>query len=153
MAPPWPAGSHLTQNSITVKTPSRHQNINSQKKMNAIENYYEQYEDPTRSCLLALRTIILNQDKDISAAWKYGMPFFCYKGKMFCYLWVHKKHKQPYIGIVEGKKFDEPFLIQEDRNRMKIMLFNPNEDLPLPAIENILQKAINLYKTGEIKIK
>jgi hypothetical protein len=81
------------------------------------------------------------------------MPFFCYKGKMFCYLWFHKKHKQPYIGIVEGKRFDEPFLIQEDRSRMKIMLFDPNEDLPLQTIENILQKAINLYKTGEIKIK
>ena len=39
--------------------------------------------------------------------------FFCYKGKMFCYLWVHKKNKQPYLCIVEGKYFDEPFLIQE----------------------------------------
>jgi hypothetical protein len=35
---------------------------------------------------------------------------------------------------------------------MKIMLFDPTEDLPLEAIENILQKAISLYKTGVIKI-
>ena len=81
------------------------------------------------------------------------MPFFCYKGKMFCYLWVHKKHKQPYIGIVEGKYFDEAFLIQEERNRMKIMLFDPNKDLPIETIENILQKAISLYKTGTVKLK
>lgn len=121
--------------------------------MNALENYYIQYEEPTRSCLLALRTIILNQDKDISATWKYGMPFFCYKGKMFCYLWIHKKHKQPYIGIVEGKHFDEPFLIQEGRSRMKIMLLDPNQDLPIQTIEFILQKAINLYKTGIVKLK
>jgi hypothetical protein len=79
--------------------------------------------------------------------------FFCYKGKMFCYLWVHKKNQKPYIGIVEGKHFDEPFLIQEDRSRMKIMVLDPNEDLPLKAIETILQKAINLYKTGVIKLK
>ncbi|CAN5351451.1 hypothetical protein BH11BAC5_BH11BAC5_48740 [soil metagenome] len=71
---------------------------------------------------------------------------------MFCYLWMHKKYLQPYIGIVEGKRFDEPFLIQESRSRMKIMLFDPNEDLPLEAIENVLQKAISLYKTGVIKI-
>ncbi|TKC09700.1 DUF1801 domain-containing protein [Pedobacter frigoris] len=121
--------------------------------MNALENYYGQHEEPTRSCLLALRTIILNQDNDISATWKYRMPFFCYKGKMFCYLWVHKKHKQPYIGIVERKRFGEPFLIQEDRSRMKIMLFDPNEDLPIQTIEAILQKAINLYKTGITKLK
>lgn len=118
--------------------------------MNVLENYYEQHEEPTKSCLLALRAIILNQDKDIAAAWKYGMPFFCYKGKMFCYLWVHKKYKQPYIGIVEGKHFSEPFLLQEDRSRMKIMLFDANEDLPIQKIEAILQKAVDLYKTGVV---
>ena len=80
------------------------------------------------------------------------MPFFCYKGKMFCYLWIHKKNKQPYIEIVEGKHFDESFLIQENRSRMKIMLFDVNEDLPLKNIEMTIQKAINLYKTGLIKV-
>ncbi len=121
--------------------------------MTELVNFYLQQDEPIKSTLLALREIILQQDEDVTNTWKYGMPFFCYKGKMFCYLWFHKKHKQPYIGIVEGKWFDEPCLIQEDRSRMKIMLFNPCEDLPLQTIETILQKAINLYKTGEIKIK
>lgn len=121
--------------------------------MRALDNFYLLQDEPIKGTLLALKEIILQQDKDVTNAWKYGMPFFCYKGKMFCYLWVHKKHKQPYIGIVEGKRFDELFLIQEDRSRMKIMLLDPNKDLPLQTIENILQKAINLYKTGVIKIK
>jgi hypothetical protein len=119
--------------------------------MKGLDGFFLQQDELIKETLLALREIILKQDKDISSAWKYGMPFFHYKGKMFCYLWVHKKYKQPYIGIVEGKRFDEPFLIQEDRSRMKIMLFDPNEDLPLQTIENISQKAINFYKTGEIK--
>ena len=121
--------------------------------MRELDNFYLQQDEPTKGTLLALREIILEQDKDVTNAWKYGMPFFCYKGKMFCYLWFHKKYKQPYIGIVEGNRLDEPFLIQEVRSRMKIMLLDPNEDLPLQTIENILQKAINLYKTGVIKIK
>ena len=121
--------------------------------MRELDNFYLHQDEPTKGTLLALREIILEQDKDVTNAWKYGMPFFCYKGKMFCYLWFHKKYKQPYIGIVEGNRFDEPFLIQEVRSRMKIMLLDPNEDLPLQTIENILQKAINLYKTGLIKIK
>lgn len=120
--------------------------------MKEIDNFYLQQDEPIKGCLLALREIILSQDADITNVLKYGMPFFCYKEKMFCYLWFHKKYKQPYIGIVEGKRFDEPFLIQEDRSRMKIMLLDPNKDLPLQTIENILQKAINLYKTGEVKI-
>jgi hypothetical protein len=121
--------------------------------MNALENYYEQQEEPTKSCLLALRTIILDQDKEVTAAWKYGMPFFCYKGKMFCYLWVHKKHRQPYIGLVEGKHFNESFLIGEERARMKIMLIDPDKDLPIKTIKTLLQKAINLYKSGAVQLK
>lgn len=118
-----------------------------------LDNFYLQQDEPIKGTLLALREIILNHDQDITNAWKYGMPFFCYKRKMFCYLWFHKTHKQPYIGIVEGKRFNESFLIQEDRSRMKIMLIDPNQDLPVRRIENIIQKAISFYKSGEIKIK
>ena len=120
--------------------------------MTTLDNFYLQQEEPTKECFLALKEIIIQQDPDITNVMKYGMPFFCYKGKMFCYLWFHKVHKQPYIGIVEGMRFDEPFLIKEKRSRMKIMLLNPNEDLPKETIDNVLQKAINFYKTGVIKI-
>ena len=120
--------------------------------MKQLDDFYFNQQEPIKGTLLALKQIILKQDKDITNVLKYGMPFFCYKGKMFCYLWVHKKTKQPYIGIVEGKHFDEAFLIQEDRSRMKIMLFNSDEDLPLEQIESVLEKALNLYKSGIIKV-
>jgi hypothetical protein len=111
-----------------------------------LDNFYLKQDEPVRSCLLALREIILAQDKDISNAWKYGMPFFCYKGKMFCYLWIHKKLGQPYLGIVEGKQFDHPALIVEKRSRMKIMLLDPAKDLPVKTIKSIVKKAIDLKR-------
>lgn len=120
--------------------------------MKKIDDFYLNQEEPVKGIFLALKEIILKQDENITNTLKYGMPFFCYKGKMFCYLWIHKKNKQPYIGIVEGKHFDESFLIQENRSRMKIMLFDVNENLPLKNIEMTIQKAINLYKTGLIKV-
>ncbi len=121
--------------------------------MKEVDLFYENSELPFREVFIALKEIILRQDKEITHELKYGMPFFCYKGKMFCYLWIHKKYKQPYIGIVEGKHFDESFLLQETRSRMKIMLFDENEDLPVEQINNVINKAINLYKTGIIKTK
>lgn len=121
--------------------------------INESDKFYLQQPEPIKGTLLALREIILKQDEYITSTFKYGMPFFCYKGKMFCYLWYHKKQQQPYIGIVEGNRFEEPYLIQGNRSRMKIMLIDPNKDLPLKRINNILQKAIGLYKTGTIKIK
>lgn len=120
--------------------------------MKQLDDFYLNQEEPIKGTFLALKDIILKQDKDITHVLKYGMPFFCYKEKMFCYLWIHKKLKQPYIGIVEGKHFEESFLIQEKRSRMKIMMFNSEEDLPLEKIELVIQKAINLYKSGIIKV-
>ncbi|CAC9976266.1 DUF1801 domain-containing protein [Flavobacterium panici] len=120
--------------------------------MKQLDDFYLNQEEPIKGTFLALKDIILKQDKDITHVLKYGMPFFCYKGKMFCYLWIHKKLKQPYIGIVEGKHFEDFFLIQEKRSRMKIMMFNSEEDLPLEKIEFVIQKAINLYKSGIIKV-
>ncbi|WP_018344448.1 DUF1801 domain-containing protein [Cytophaga aurantiaca] len=121
--------------------------------MKELDNFYLQQEEPVQSCLLALRNVILAQNNNITTTLKYGMPFFCYKGKMFAYLWIHKKYKQPYIGMVEGKHLLYEELIQEKRSRMKIMLFDAEKNLPIKKLEKILQDAINLYISGKIKIK
>jgi Domain of unknown function (DU1801) len=110
------------------------------------DNYFLQQEEPVKSCLLALRKIILSRNINLVEEWKYGMPFYCYKGKMFCYLWVHKKYKQPYLGIVEGGQINHPLLIQEKRARMKIMLIDPDKDIPVKTIEGILKKATLFYR-------
>lgn len=74
------------------------------------------------------------------------MPFYCYKGKMFCYLWVHKKFKQPYIGIVEGARINHRDLLLEKRARMKILLIDPEKDIPVKRIKAILKEALSFYK-------
>jgi hypothetical protein len=114
--------------------------------MKPIDNYFHQKEEPIKSYLLALREIILGSNKNVTEAWKYRMPFYCYNGKMFCYLWTHKKYKQPYIGIVEGKKIHHPQLIIEKRARMKILLLDPARDIPLKTVNKILKEVLTLYK-------
>lgn len=121
--------------------------------MHQLNDFYLQQEEPLKGTLLALKEIIQQQDEHITHVWKYGMPFFCYKGKMFCYLWIQKKSNKPYIGFVEGHRFNENYLIQEKRSRMKIMLLDPEEDLPLQKIVFVLHKALDLYRSGIVKIK
>jgi hypothetical protein len=120
--------------------------------MKALDNFYLRQEESVRGVFLALKALILAQDKEVTSELKYGMPFFCYKGKMFCYLWVHRKNGQPYIGFVEGKHFTQPFLLQEKRSRMKIMLLDPNRDLPVQTISTLIKQALDLYRTGVIKL-
>lgn len=115
-------------------------------------NFYFDKDEPVKNCLLALRSIILKQDINITETLKYGMPCFCYKKKMFCYLWLDKKNGEPYILMVEGNYLHHQQLEAGHRSRMKILRVNPDKNLHIQLIENILQTALNLYKTGLIKI-
>ena len=47
------------------------------------DRFYLQKEEPVKSCLIALREIILKQDREITVPWKYGMPFSVIKEKCF----------------------------------------------------------------------
>jgi len=110
-----------------------------------VDDYFLKKEEPVKSCLQFLRQHILQLDPQVTEAWKYGMPFYCYNEKMFCYLWVHKKYLQPYIGIVEGKKINHPDLIIEKRARMKIFLVDATKDIPVKKINAILKDVLKLY--------
>lgn len=111
-----------------------------------IDNYFLEKEEPVKSCLQFMREFILKYDKEITEGWSYSMPFFYYKGKRFCYLWIHKKYDQPYLGIVDGNKIDHPGLVTEKRSRMKIFLIDPQKDIPVKKVKAILKEILALYK-------
>ena len=118
-----------------------------------LDHYYFTKEEPNQSCLLALRAIILKQDENITETQKWGMPCFCYKKKMFCFLWTDKQTDEPYILMVEGNYLDHPELEEGNRSRMKVFRVNPQEDLPIDTIRKVLNDALDLYRNGTIKIK
>ena len=111
-----------------------------------LDLFYLKQEEQIRDCLLALKTVILNFNKEITPEFKYKLPFFYYKGKPLCYLWLHKKYKQPYIGFVDGGLINHPSLLQEKRARMKILLVDQHSDLPLETIHKLLSHALPLCK-------
>ncbi|MCB0462761.1 MAG: DUF1801 domain-containing protein [Flavobacteriaceae bacterium] len=119
--------------------------------MNKNKHFYLNKEEPNKSCLLALRDIITRQDYNVTETTKYGMPCFCYKKKMFCYLWTDKKTNEPYILFVEGEHLHHEALETGNRNRMKIFRVNPDKDIPIETIEMLLNKALDLYRNGIIK--
>ena len=117
--------------------------------LSPLDQYFEQLQEPTKSCMLFLRLYIQKYNPNITETWKYKLPMYCYKGKTLCYFWIHKKYKSkgiplPYIGIVDGNLMDEPDLIQEARVRMKILLIDPHEDIPVERIDRLLKVMIGL---------
>tara|TARA_B100000809_G_C14622068_1_gene345240 strand:+ start:82 stop:429 length:348 start_codon:yes stop_codon:yes gene_type:complete len=113
---------------------------------NELENFYLKQEEPNQSCFLALRDIILDFDIEITADWKYKLPFFLYKVKMFCYLWKDKKTNEPYISIAKGIKIEHRALEQGNRTRFKIMRINNTIDIPVETIYDVFNLAKLLYK-------
>lgn len=111
-----------------------------------LDQFYLKQNEPIQSCMLSLRDIILSVDDEITAEWKYKLPFFYYKGKMLCYLWIHKKYKQPYIGFVDGNLLDDEDLLVEKRAKMKILLIDYNKDLPLLKINNLLKLNLQIRR-------
>lgn len=111
-----------------------------------LEKYFQTKKEPSRSCLFALRDIILGIDEQVSETRKYGMPCYCYGKKMFAYLWTDKKTDEPYILFVEGKHLNHPQLEIGSRARMKILRVNPSEDIEIELIQLLLNQALDFYK-------
>ena len=110
------------------------------------DDFYLKQEEPLKSCLLTMREIILQQDDQISETLKYGLPCFLFGKKILCYLWKDKKTKHPYILMSDGLLIEHPKLEQGDRKKMKSYSVNPNMDLNLAEIKDILSLGIDLHR-------
>lgn len=113
--------------------------------MKALDQFYFERPEPDKSCYLALRDIILNIDAAITPEWKFSLPFFYYKGKMFCYLWKDKKTKLLYLAFMKGHLLHHPLLIQGKEKRVKKIFIDPNKDIPMEAILLIAKEALTFY--------
>ena len=110
-----------------------------------LELAYLKHDEPIQSCLLALREIILSFDDNLTESIKYGMPFFSYKGKMFCYFWFDKKTKVPYIGFMKGKFMKNEVLVAGDRKLIKVLAIDPEQDIDINLLTAVLEEAKGLY--------
>jgi len=113
--------------------------------MTSLEEFYHEKEEPVKGCLLALKSIILNYNAEITHKWYYRLPCFMYKKQIFCYLWIDRKTKTPYIAIGKGVKVNHPDLIKGQRTFTAQLMINPNEDIPIETIHNIFDQVMNLY--------
>lgn len=114
--------------------------------MNPVENYFDAIEEPEKGFLLALRKLILSLDDEITLGFAFGTPFFYYKKKMFCYFWLDKKTGKPYLAVAKGKFIDHPLLRSDGRKLFKILPLDPEKDIDIDTVTEILQEAMTLYR-------
>lgn len=111
--------------------------------LNPLENYFLQQEEPLQGCMLFLRDWL--KEQGLQEAYKFSTAFYHYKGKMFCYMSVRTKDKQFYLGFVKGYKMKHPSLKKEGRKQIKVIYLNPEKDLPIKTLKEIVTEAKKLY--------
>ncbi|GAA3513616.1 hypothetical protein GCM10022393_29270 [Aquimarina addita] len=114
--------------------------------MKAIDNFYFDKKEPIKGCLLALKTIILEYNPALEPRWYYRLPCFMYQNQIFCYLWIDKKIQFPYIAIGKGVNIEHPDLIQGNRTFTKLLMIDPEKNIPIIKIHLIFDMAMKLYK-------
>jgi len=108
-----------------------------------LENYYLKQPEPIQSCLLALKTIVLNTSPAITHERKFQIPFFCYKGKKLCFLWVNKKRLL--MGFVKDSSVLPKPETGRRKNEFETMVIDPDKDIPVRLIAALLRRYMKLY--------
>jgi len=113
--------------------------------MSTVQDFFEKQEEPNRSVFLFLKKFIVDSSENIELFYKWKLPFFYFKGKPFCYLWKNKKTNEPYVSFAKGPYLKHTALIKGDRKVFKILPINPNKDIDIRLLQEILDEAIKLY--------
>ncbi|HZK96250.1 MAG TPA: hypothetical protein VFC67_18770 [Prolixibacteraceae bacterium] len=111
-----------------------------------LENYYLRQPEPIQGCLLALKNVILGVDNQISHERKYQIPFFYFKGKKLCFLWVNKK--KLLMGFIVDKNIYPVVAGIKRKDDFETMQIDPNADLPVKIILEKLLQRMKLYESG-----
>lgn len=119
--------------------------------MKAVDAYYEGLTEPSQGFMLAIRQVILGLDEQVEETWKWNTPFFLYRKRMLCYLWRDKKTREPYLGIYGGDALDHPALVQKHNARIKKLVFNIEEDIPIETVKEVLLASIALIQAHYYK--
>jgi hypothetical protein len=111
--------------------------------LNPLENYFLKQAEPQQSCMLFLRKWLVEQE--LTEACKYGVPFYIYKNKNLCYMSVSAKDSKLYLGFIQGYRMKHPQLQKEGRKQIKAFYIDPEKDLPVRIMKEIIKEAKSLY--------
>lgn len=111
--------------------------------LNPLENYFLKQPEPHQSCMLFLRKWLIEQG--LEEHYKYTTAFYYFNNKPFCYMSVRAKDAQLYLGFVKGYLIKHPQLEKEGRKQIKVVYIDPQKDLSVKTLSEIIKLAKKLY--------
>ncbi len=104
-----------------------------------LDDFFLSKEEPLKSCLLYIRDYLNNHPFDLQESWKWSLPSYSYNGKHFCYIWIDKKTKMPYIGFKNSNLIEHDKLELGNRKLFKTFSIDPTTDIDVQSLDEIME--------------
>lgn len=100
-----------------------------------------------QSILLHIISVVKKIAPDAELLLKYGVPYFYYKKKAFCYLAYNQKKGFVDLGFARGfqLKRNQEFLVDKSRNTVKSLRYFSLEAIDNAILEDVINEAAALY--------
>ncbi len=112
--------------------------------MNPVETHIEKQDSQVRPLLHHLRLLILSVSDEVQESVKWSLPFFNYRGKIWCYLSPIKKTGSVDVSFLNGTKiaYRFPVLRTEDRKRVASYRIESLEELDENELLTLIEASI-----------
>ena len=110
------------------------------------ESYYLHKPEPYRSCMLALKDLILRTDSGICHERKFQIPFFTYQQKKLGYIWLNRKKLM--LGFCVDKSLVQAPDGVKAKDQYESIQIDPDVDLPVELILEKLGYYLDLIDKG-----
>ena len=116
--------------------------------MKPTEEYILTQPEKYQAIMLHLISVVGRCVPESELLFKWGIPYFYYKKKPFCYLAPNHKKAFVDLGFARGfqLKENQEFLIGENRNTIKSLRYTSIESIDNTVLQSVVKEAISLYK-------
>jgi hypothetical protein len=115
--------------------------------MRCTDEYIFRQPKHHQSILLHLISVFEREIPALELMFKWGIPYFYYRKKPFCYLAPNHKKRFVDLGFARGfqLKRNQDCLVSEKRNTVKSLRYFSLESINNAVLEDVIQEARSLY--------
>jgi len=116
--------------------------------MRLTDEYIFRQPEKYQSILLHLIAVFEKEIPELQLLFKWGIPYFYYCKKPFCYLAPNAKEGFVDAGFARGFLLErnQEFLFFEKRNTVKSLRYFNLESIDNLILEDVIHEALGLYK-------
>jgi hypothetical protein len=115
--------------------------------MRLTDEYIHRQPEKFQFILLHLIGVFQREIPELVLQFKWGIPYFYYRKKPFCYLVCNTKKGFVDVGFAKGfqLKQHQEYLVYENRNTVKSLRYTELKSIDNAILNSVMREALSLY--------